>query len=205
MGKKQKQTEAFTLEGRFLGFEIEDGYKIKRLRLMTAAGECDIKLTKEARASLGRVPLPGDWLQVWGEQTTHRETEVTKLKAYKMSVVAPRQTGMEPTSTPPKATAALPATSILICQKSDCMKRGSQAVCTALETALGDRGLADQVTLRTTGCMKNCKAGSNLVLMPSKIRYSQITPSDIPSLMDKHFPAPTETEAGALECVPASV
>ena len=61
----------------------------------------------------------------------------------------------------------------MVCQKSDCMKRGGKAVCQALEAALSDRGLEDQVTIKGTGCMKNCKAGPNLV-MPDKTRYSRI-------------------------------
>lgn len=47
---------------------------------------------------------------------------------------------------------------ILMCQKSDCMKRGGKAVCQALQETLSDRGLQNQVTIKGTGCMKQCKA-----------------------------------------------
>ncbi|WP_026732501.1 (2Fe-2S) ferredoxin domain-containing protein [Fischerella sp. PCC 9605] len=75
---------------------------------------------------------------------------------------------------------------ILVCQKSDCMKRGGKAMCQALQSALSDRGLEDQVTIKATGCMKNCKAGPNLV-MPDKTRYSHIQATQVPALIDKHF------------------
>ncbi|BDI17312.1 hypothetical protein ANSO36C_31140 [Nostoc cf. commune SO-36] len=75
---------------------------------------------------------------------------------------------------------------ILVCQKSDCMKRGGKALCQALEAALSDRGLEDQVTIKGTGCMKNCKAGPNLV-MPDKTRHSRIQAAQVPALMNQHF------------------
>lgn len=75
---------------------------------------------------------------------------------------------------------------ILVCQKSDCMKRGGKAVCQALEAALSNRGLEDQVTIKGTGCMKKCKAGPNIV-MPDKTRYSRIPSTQVPAIMDKHF------------------
>ncbi len=66
------------------------------------------------------------------------------------------------------------------------MKRGGDGVCRALESALSDRSLSDEVTIKGTGCMKNCKAGPNLV-MPDKTRYSRIQEKQVPALIDKHF------------------
>ncbi|WP_421654854.1 (2Fe-2S) ferredoxin domain-containing protein [Leptothermofonsia sp. ETS-13] len=193
MSKKDKQVSLFNLEGRFLGFIIEDGYKIKRLRLETVEGEYCIKLSKESRASVGRVLMHGDWLQVWGEKTTKDEGEV-KFKAYRISVITPSQSSsIAPYPTPPQEKAHKAAkAAIMVCQKSDCMKRGGRAVCKALESALSDRGLTDQVTIRGTGCMKHCKAGPNLVFMPDKTRYSQVSAAEIPTLVDRHFPIQTE-------------
>jgi NADH:ubiquinone oxidoreductase subunit E len=75
---------------------------------------------------------------------------------------------------------------ILVCQKSDCMKRGGKALCQALESELRNSGLEDSVTIKGTGCMKNCKSGPNLV-MPDKTRYSKIQAEQVPALIDKHF------------------
>jgi (2Fe-2S) ferredoxin len=77
---------------------------------------------------------------------------------------------------------------ILVCQKSDCLKRGGKAVCHALEAALTDRNLTDQVTLRGTGCMKQCKAGPHVVFMPEKARYSRVAARDVAALVDEQFP-----------------
>lgn len=82
MSKKHKQISEFSLEGRFLSFILEDGYKIKRLRLATAEGELCIKLSKEARASVGGVLTPGSWIEVLGERSVDFATEEIKYKAF---------------------------------------------------------------------------------------------------------------------------
>jgi (2Fe-2S) ferredoxin len=68
------------------------------------------------------------------------------------------------------------------------MKRGGKAVCQALSAALGDRGLSDEVAIKGTGCLKQCSAGPNIVVMPDKTRYSRIQAAQIPKMIDKHFP-----------------
>jgi NADH:ubiquinone oxidoreductase subunit E len=91
-----------------------------------------------------------------------------------------------------EAASQLPAapkseTRILICQRPDCMRRGGQAICQALKSALSDLNLEDQVSLRQTGCMKQCKDGPNIIFMPDKTRYSGISPEQVPELVEKHF------------------
>jgi len=76
---------------------------------------------------------------------------------------------------------------ILVCQKSDCQKRGAGKVCQALSEALSDRGLQDQVTIKKTGCLKKCKAGPNMIIMPNKAKYSRISSAEIPEVIEKHF------------------
>jgi (2Fe-2S) ferredoxin len=181
MGKSKKSQSEFSLEGRFLGYIVEDGYKIKQLRLATAEGECLIKLSKEARAKLRRVLVPGDWVKVGGTKKADSETDFVTLKAYSVMPIVPT-TLIKPEIRPSRS-----KENILVCQKSGCMKRGGKAVCQALETALSDRGLDDQVTIKGTGCMKNCGQGPN-VIMPGKARYCKINAREIPGLVDKHFP-----------------
>ncbi|NEP36436.1 (2Fe-2S) ferredoxin domain-containing protein, partial [Moorena sp. SIO3B2] len=77
--------------------------------------------------------------------------------------------------------------SILVCQKSSCRKRGGQAVCNAIASSLKDHGLEDQVKIKETGCLKQCKHGPNLVMMPDKARYSEVAPQQIPTLIERHF------------------
>lgn len=187
---KSKKVSAFSLEGRFLGFVFEDGYKLKSLRLATSEGESCIKLSKDLRTSFELRLIPGDWLQVLGEKKLDLKTGKLKLKAER---VIPAALDYTETAIPVEATPVKTKTNILVCQKSSCMKRGGTAVCQALEAGLSARGLEHQVAIKGTGCMKNCKAGPNLV-MPDKTRYSGIQGAQIPAVMDKHFAAESVDE-----------
>ena len=111
-----------------------------------------------------------------------QKTGKLKLKAKR---VIPAATSHPETVLPAKIAPA--TTTILVCQKPDCIKRGGKAVCQALQAALSDRGLADRVTVELTGCMKKCSSGPNLV-MPDKTRYSRVKVAQIPELIDKHCP-----------------
>ena len=60
-------------------------------------------------------------------------------------------------------------------------------VCKGLEKELRDRGLQHQVAIKKTGCMKQCKAGPNIVIMPDKTTYRRVRLHEIRHLLDKHF------------------
>ncbi|GAB4297484.1 MAG: OB-fold nucleic acid binding domain-containing protein [Oscillatoriaceae cyanobacterium] len=192
----RKSVAPFQVEGRFLGYIYKDGDKIKKLRLETAIGEYWFKLTKPLQTSLGEQLQPGDVITVTGESSFCLKTGKLKLKAE--TVERGADGGWQPPQTDRPSVAAAncpvscagPASSpatILVCEKSDCRKRGGAVVCQALEQHLRDRGLENQVTIKTTGCMKRCKAGPNIIIMPDKTRYSHIEPSEIPQMIDEHF------------------
>ncbi|WP_228035702.1 (2Fe-2S) ferredoxin domain-containing protein [Oculatella sp. LEGE 06141] len=183
----------FRLEGRFLHFVAKDGYKLKYLRLSTSAGEYVIKLSKDLRSSLYRTLTPGEWVIVTGYQKLDYKKGTVQFKADQVLVSTPN-TAFTPLSVPKPTVSVKPETEdrskakacILVCQKSDCCKRGGRAITEALQKELGDRGLTDQVSIKGTGCMKRCKAGPNLV-MPDKTRYSRIHPESVSELVEQHF------------------
>lgn len=246
---KLSQTVAFNLEGRFLGFAVEDGYKLKLIRLATAEGEYQIKIPKVLRPLLYRTLIPGQTVQVAGYQKIYPDKGISKLKADRVTPLSatPAAAAMEPAMEPamqscggPIATPLFPASisssvssmeqvpafayaapppptpidrssrqaisnqldsksggksssksanqsaAILVCQKSDCCKRGANRLMQALQAELDDRGLTDHVKIRGTGCMKQCKSGPALV-MPDKSRYTRIRPEQAAGLIDKHF------------------
>lgn len=88
---------------------------------------------------------------------------------------------------PSKPSQQTPPSKILVCQKSSCRKRGGDKVCHALQQELGDRGLTDQVQIQKTGCLKKCKKGPNVVVLPDKTHYTNISDHHIPQLLEKHF------------------
>jgi NADH:ubiquinone oxidoreductase subunit E len=174
----------FCFEGRFLDFVIKDGYKLKGLLLGTSEGECYIKLAKHLRSAFDLRLPQGTWLQVVGTKQYNAKKDQVTLVAERV-MAASADMGTVAAQIPVKTKPAKTQT-ILVCQKSDCMKRGGKTLCQALESELITNGLENSVTIKGTGCMKNCKAGPNLV-MPDKTRYSKIKAEQVPALIDKHF------------------
>jgi (2Fe-2S) ferredoxin len=180
-----KEVSAFSLEGTFLSFEFEDGYKRKYLQIGTVEGEYRVKLPKYLRSSLALDIQPGDVLQIFGERKFDDKKDALKLKAERV-IVIDRQpitiTPAAPVKPPSKAKAT-----VLVCQKSDCVKRGAKGVCQALQASLNDRGWENEVEIKPTGCLKQCKAGPNVVMMPDKAKYSRVQADRVAELIDKHF------------------
>jgi (2Fe-2S) ferredoxin len=182
-----KEVSAFSLEGEFLKFEFEDGYKRKYLRVKTVEGEYCVKLAKYLRTSLGLELQPGDVVRIFGERKFDYKKGSLKLKAERVIAIARQQPSVTP-ATPIKQPLEAKA-SILVCQKSDCVKRGARGVCQALQASLSDRGLENEVEIKATGCLKQCKAGPNIVMMPDKAKYSRVRAEQATELIDKHFAA----------------
>ncbi len=183
---------SFALEGRFLGYTADDRGKLKFIRLDSTC-EHSIKLSKALRSQ----PLvPGEWIQITGIRQVNPMTGQVKLKVKALTIARP----LSPTpaaASPVAASKPSKPETILVCQKSDCCKLGAKAIASALQTAIQEQGLADQVIVKGTGCMKRCKAGPNLV-MPDKTRYTKISPKAIPALIEQHFtPAVPATSAPA--------
>jgi (2Fe-2S) ferredoxin len=191
-----KEVSAFSLEGKFLNFEFEDGYKRKYLQLESSEGEYCIKLAKYLRSSFALDLTPGDRVQIFGEKKFNPKKGTLTLKAERVILIDRKQA---PAPVPIPTKPAKAKASILVCQKSDCMKRGGREVCQALQAALGDRGLENEVAIKATGCLKQCKAGPNLVVMPDKTRYSRVCTEQIPELIDKHFQQEQQAQPSQLE------
>ena len=193
--RKDEQKSAFVLEGRFLGFAARSDAKLKYVRLATATGEYLIKMPKDQRQMLYRQLVPGDWLQArgWYKQ----DDRTSQWKADVISRATAGTTNPAPVAAPASAASTGKSACILVCQKSDCCKKGARHVAAALESEIEERGL--NITVKGTGCMKQCKAGPAIV-MPDKTRYTRIEADEVPKLVDKHFPQP----APASEAVPAA-
>ncbi|HBW57998.1 MAG TPA: nucleotide-binding protein [Oscillatoriales bacterium UBA8482] len=194
----------FNLTGTIQNVEIKDG-KPKVITLITSLGLLLIKISKQARI-IGISDLaPGDQVKVTGQKKQDFKTGKIKLKATRVFSTS------EPISTltrsysisektdqdheissdvitfkPPQLSPVKPA-KILICQKSDCRKRGSDQVCSLLQKELAQRGLEERVTIQKTGCLKKCKSGPNIVMLPDKTHYNKVESKQIPVLIDKHF------------------
>ena len=183
MSKAKMPVADFAIVGQLLDVIIKDGYKIKYLRLIFEEREYWIKVPKELRNTLDPRMIPGCWLEVSGTQK-RKKTGIVQLTADTIALAKQQPKSELEAIVLPKLS---PKACVLVCQKSTCRKRGGEAVCHALEAELRDRGLGDRVKIRTTGCLKQCKQGPNLVVMPDKARYSNVSSAQIPALIEKHF------------------
>ncbi|MCJ8281426.1 MAG: (2Fe-2S) ferredoxin domain-containing protein, partial [Rivularia sp. ALOHA_DT_140] len=175
--------------------------------LGTPEGEIYVKLAKHLRHAFDLRLPPGTWLQVVGEKKYDSKTGEIKLKAERIMACHQEVNGREeilprPVEKPQenKKQKSAKGSTILVCQKSSCMKRGGKQLCQALAASISERGLEDQVNIKGTGCMKQCKAGPNLI-MPDKTRYTKIQAEQVSTLMDKHFGPKEQVEIPIPEVV----
>lgn len=199
VGMGKKTVIPFRSEGRFLGFGANDEGKIKYLRLQMAAGEYQFKMPKSLRFAWQAQLTPGDWIQVAGDREIQRDTGEERWVAYHVQTGIPSPVTLLPELPPqqpePTVKPKPQAQTILVCRKSDCQNRGGREVCAMLETLLQQHPQGDQIQVRAVGCMKNCKAGPNVVFMPDKARYSRVKVDQIPALMERHCSTGSKTSS----------
>lgn len=182
MSKKHEAVSDFSLNAQLLGFVFKGSGQVKSLRVATDKGVWVIKVAKELREDLPTLH-PGDWLRLRGEKMVDLKKGKIKLKAWEVMSISGDDRGE---IAPPKTKKA-PVGKVLICQKSSCCKRGAKAVLNAIETHIDSLQLGDRIRVQKTGCLKGCKRGPNLVVVPERTRYEKVTPTEAKALVDRHF------------------
>ncbi|XLQ11937.1 MAG: (2Fe-2S) ferredoxin domain-containing protein [cyanobacterium endosymbiont of Epithemia adnata isolate EadnSB Bon19] len=192
------QTLPFRLECQFVGFVKKPNGRLKYLRSMLNSKELHIKLNQELRSSLAYSLVVGDWIQVIGIQKFKGNFTDFKLKAFqvnRLSYSLECKDDLNPnysvifqnlsSSCPKKG-------KILLCDKSDCAKNGSEELYQELQKTICRLGLEDSVTIQKTSCQKRCKKAPNMILMPGKEKYSNPQPQSIVSLLRDHYLSPMD-------------
>jgi (2Fe-2S) ferredoxin len=199
----------FELAGQFQGYQFSDRGLLYEIRVETAHGLCNIRLNKACQVELWQSALNrqlqlGDWLLVKGEQS-HKKSGVlykatkiaSMLPVIESALNAPDITTPQDSCSSQTECSKTKPTQILVCQKSSCRKRGSQAVQRCLEQTLNDRGLAGQAKIKETGCLKDCSKGPNLVI--GKACYRKVSEKDVAKLVTQHFNPALPTAPKALD------
>ncbi len=157
-----------------------------------------IKLEKDIREKASDSINARDWVKIKGkgklDKTGKIRWKADSIKKVSLQVVAEikekaevRSPSSEPEPLPatkPLSASKAKPTRILICQKSSCRKKGAQKVSDAMESAISKAKASDQITLKSTGCLKCCKTGPTVVVLPvggknkksTKERYRKVTP-----------------------------
>ncbi len=174
-------------------------YKTGELKLKAFEVKLAAPVKQQSMKGLGR--------RDWGVETKDREKVVEELSASPQLPPSlsfshsPTLTPQSSVNTPPVAVPKSKAC-VMVCQKSSCRKRGADAVCQALTESLQEHGLEDQVAIKGTGCMKQCKQGPCVVFMPDKSRYIGVETGQIDKLVEKHFAAKLKPEGSKPELSP---
>jgi NADH:ubiquinone oxidoreductase subunit E len=192
MSKSTKyKTSRFNLKGELNQIEFKNN-QIKYLLLVSSDRSYWIKLSKQIK--LDRSLTVGCHLEITGREKQRLETGKSKFKAEKIEIIAhPSEAKL--THLKQKTVSLAPIfnrtqksnAKVLVCQKSNCWKRGGKEICQQLETAFCDRGLDNLVQIKKTGCLKKCSKAPNVVMMPDKTAYSNVKPKQIPHLVEKHL------------------
>lgn len=74
---------------------------------------------------------------------------------------------------------------ITVCTGTGCLASGSRDVIAAFNNEIDTQGLAVEVGFRGTGCHGFCEKGPIVVIDPEEICYLQVTPDDVPEIIEK--------------------
>lgn len=76
---------------------------------------------------------------------------------------------------------------VLVCAGAGCVSSGCQAVAEALEQAIADNGLQQEVKVVRTGCMGACDLGPVSVIYPEGVFYQKLTAEDAAEIATEHL------------------
>ena len=189
MTKADKTVTPFNFLGKLTKISVNKK-KIKYIKLATGDGKYWIKIPKKLRTKIATLSK-GSRIEVAGAKQNFKKGKI-KYKA-KTVVLTPQTKEETPIKT--KTVSLLPVfdsktkskAKVLICQKSNCWKKGGKQVCEEIESVLSDRGLSKAIPIKKTGCLKQCKKAPALVMMPDKARYSKVKPKQVMNLVEKHL------------------
>ncbi len=71
--------------------------------------------------------------------------------------------------------------------RGSCAQRGSEEVFARLKALLAEQGLAGQIMVSRTGCLKHCSRGVTLAVYPDNVWYSGVQTSDLGELVTAHL------------------
>ncbi|MGV2826883.1 (2Fe-2S) ferredoxin domain-containing protein [Myxosarcina sp. GI1(2024)] len=193
MAKTKYRVSEFNLTGELQQTSKKKG-KIKYLELATDNDKHWIKVAKKIRGDLDPNISAGCRLEVAGERKKYLKTGQVKLKAKTVNLlgcnlkpegleVKEKEVSLQPIFDRQKKVKA----KVLICQKNNCWKHGGREIHERLSSIFQDCGLANEIEIKKTGCLKKCKQAPNIVMMPDKSRYSKVKTKQLPELVEKHL------------------
>ncbi len=67
--------------------------------------------------------------------------------------------------------------------RKSCADNNSQIVKSRLKETVNEKGWREKVRISTSGCMGLCSKGSNVMIYPQKIWFSEVLPDDVDEII----------------------
>jgi (2Fe-2S) ferredoxin len=68
-------------------------------------------------------------------------------------------------------------------ERKSCADNNSQNVKSKLKEAVNEKGWKEKVRISTSGCMGLCAKGSNVMIYPQKIWFSEVLPDEVDEII----------------------
>ncbi|MBO4406836.1 MAG: NAD(P)H-dependent oxidoreductase subunit E, partial [Clostridia bacterium] len=78
-------------------------------------------------------------------------------------------------------------TQVLVCGGTGCTSSNSPAIREAMEKAIIEHGLSEEVKVVQTGCFGLCALGPIMIVYPDGTFYSRVTVEDVPEIVEEHL------------------
>jgi Thioredoxin-like [2Fe-2S] ferredoxin len=194
----RQQKNIRPLTGHFLGWG-DDCTPHRYLKLATTHGEKLIKVTKSLRAQI-QDWQPGILVTLLCQERIDRLTGETKIKVKQLLMPLILNPGNQLVDRSPSLVTSdfmpvVATTKIRVCQGSSCRRQGSAQICQSMQTYLDRHHLAEQVQIESVKCLHQCKAAPHAIftgsagsILPGKTHYRQLQPSQVKTVLGKHFP-----------------
>ena len=68
-------------------------------------------------------------------------------------------------------------------ERKSCADNNSQLTKSKLKDVVDEKGLKGKVRISTSGCMGLCAKGSNVMIYPQKVWFSEVSPDDVDEIV----------------------
>lgn len=188
--ERKSLANEFNITGKLVKIIFKKYNQVKYLKLVTEKQAYWIKVAKSIREDIAEIVSLDAEVTIKGTKKQKKKTGQIEYKADYVELVASSNSNSSrhiivPETSPVsnQENKVKAKAKILVCKKSSCWKKGGKEICQVLENIYSDR----QIEVKTTGCLKQCKKGPNVVMLPDKARYSRVRPQQIPILVEKHL------------------
>ncbi|NER79131.1 MAG: (2Fe-2S) ferredoxin domain-containing protein [Leptolyngbya sp. SIO1D8] len=173
--------QGHVLKGQYMGAFRSSKGKLKGLLLRSGTGEHKVKLPKYLRPMLVRELAPESFIQIWAypDEDIWRAINILPLPEAEISRLQQEinlETPSKPQAQPQSSKSA--GVCIQVCRKGKCFKQGSKQIWSLLQAEVEANPALQHVSIEATGCMKACKKGPNLRILPSGRMVNHVHPTN---------------------------